>query len=330
MTTRAVALLSGGLDSILAIRILQEQGIEVEALNFRTMFACCQETASQAAAQLGVRLSVIGAEDEYLDVIRKPQFGYGRGVNPCIDCRIYMFERSRTFMEEVGASMVVSGEVLGQRPKSQKRIDLEIIARHSGLEGQLLRPLSAKLLPATIPELDGEVDRERLYDFSGRSRKGLIALAREFGLKDHEIPSPSTGCTLTEPNFAPRVRDLIQIQPRNSAWDFELLKSGRHIRYTDDTKMVVGRNQTDNDMLEYLAAREDARVSAVMRPKNFTGPVVFVIGAADASALEFAGGLIMRYSKCSGDEPQVSVQRDGKVETRTVKEHTKALLAKTL
>lgn len=330
MTTRAVALFSGGLDSILAIRILQEQGIVVEALNFRTMFACCQETASLAAARLGVRLTAIGAEDEYLDIIRKPQFGYGRGVNPCIDCRIYMFRRAHIFMNETAASMVVSGEVLGQRPKSQKRIDLEIIARHSGLEGRLLRPLSAKLLPPTIPELDGEVDRDRLYDFSGRSRKGLIALARQYGFADQEIPSPSTGCTLTEPGFAPRVRDLIQIQPKNTSWDFELLKYGRHIRYRDDTKIVVGRNQSDNDMLEYLTAREDSQASAVIRPVDFTGPIVLVIGEAGEQAVKFAGGLLRRYAKCSNDEPQVAVTRGRRTEIQIAAEHAEAVAAETL
>ena len=149
---RCLALLSGGLDSMLAIRLMQEQGIEVEAINFKTIFTCCQDTAAKAARDLGVRLTIIGQEDDYLDLVRKPMFGYGKGANPCIDCRIYMFERARLAMDQLGASFVVSGEVLGQRPKSQKRRDLEIIAFHSDLEDLLLRPLSAKLLPPTRPE----------------------------------------------------------------------------------------------------------------------------------------------------------------------------------
>lgn len=335
MPLRAVALLSGGLDSILAVRVMQEQGVEVESLNFRTMFACCQETASQAAARLGVRLTVIGAEDSYLDVIRKPKHGYGRGANPCVDCRIYMFERARTFMDEVGASLVISGEVLGQRPMSQKRRDLDVIAEKSGLHGCLLRPLSAKLLPPTIPELTGAIDRNRLYDFVGRSRKGLIALARQFGYEDCEIPSPSTGCMLTEQTFAPRVHDLVQIQTGNTAWDFELLKWGRHFRFDTATKVVVGRRQSDNAMLEYLIDRPDARVSAILRPHNFSGPLVIVVGRADDDsnddAIDFAAGLMRRYSKLDGrDDPVMSVESRRTTSLRLVGESLAALAAATM
>ncbi|MDH3717825.1 MAG: hypothetical protein OES79_06850, partial [Planctomycetota bacterium] len=247
MPTRAVALLSGGLDSVLAVRVLQEQGIDVEALNFRTLFTCCQDMASQAAQRLDVKITVIGAEDEYLQLVRQPRFGYGRGANPCVDCRIYMFERARQYMQQVGASMVVSGEVLGQRPNSQKRRDLRVIESHSGLQGRLLRPLSAKLLPPTIPEQTGQVDRDQLYDFSGRSRKGLIALARRFGFTHEEIPSPSTGCALTEKTFAPRVFDLLKTDPENTAWDFELLKVGRHLRLTRATKAIIGRREDETN-----------------------------------------------------------------------------------
>ena len=189
--TRCVVLLSGGLDSMLAIRIMQEQGIEVEALNFKTMFTCCQDTSAQAARALNVPITVVGQEEDYLDLIREPQFGYGKGANPCVDCRIYMFQRAYKFMETVDAQFIVSGEVVGQRPMSQKRSDLKVIANYSGLEDLLLRPLSAKVLEPTKPERDGLVDREKLYDFQGRSRKGLIALAREFGFSEDMIPTPS-------------------------------------------------------------------------------------------------------------------------------------------
>ncbi|HIN95822.1 MAG TPA: hypothetical protein EYN03_09265, partial [Planctomycetes bacterium] len=144
--TRCVTLLSGGLDSMLAIRIMQDQGIEVEALNFKTMFTCCQDLSAQAATRLGVRLTVVSQEDDYLELIKKPRFGYGKGANPCVDCRIYMFERAHKFMEQIGADFIVSGEVVGQRPMSQKRRDLDVISHQSGLEDLLLRPLSAKLL----------------------------------------------------------------------------------------------------------------------------------------------------------------------------------------
>ena len=192
----AFALLSGGLDSMLAIRLMQQQDIEVEGLNFKTIFTCCQDQAGQAARQLGIQLTVVGQDDDYLELIKKPQFGYGRGANPCVDCRIYMFQIAKTYMEQTDAQFIVSGEVVGQRPMSQKRRDLNVISHHSELDDRLLRPLSAKLLPPTWPEREGLVDRQQLFDFSGRGRKGLIALAKRFGFK--EIPSPSTGCALTE------------------------------------------------------------------------------------------------------------------------------------
>ena len=169
---------------MLVIRIMQAQGIEVEALNFKTVFTCCQDQSAQTARDLGVRMTVVGQEDDYLDLVRKPMFGYGKGANPCVDCRIYMFERAKAFMEQIGADFIVSGEVVGQRPMSQKRKDLNVISYHSDLEDLLLRPLSAKFLPMTLPEREGWVDREKLYAFQGRSRKGLIRLAKQFGFED--------------------------------------------------------------------------------------------------------------------------------------------------
>ena len=157
MANRCVALLSGGLDSMLAIRLIQEQGIEVDALNFKTLFTCCQYASGQAARELGVRLTVIGSDDDYLDLLRKPKYGYGKGAIPCVDCRIYMFEKARQFMDHVEAQFVISGEVVGQRPMSQKRNDLDNIRCEAGLSDLLLRPLSAKVLPPTRPELDGLV-----------------------------------------------------------------------------------------------------------------------------------------------------------------------------
>ena len=157
-TVRAIALLSGGLDSMLAVRVMLEQGIEVEAVNFQTIFTCCRETAAQAAHELGVPLTIISQRDDYLELIRKPRYGYGKGANPCVDCRIYMFELARQLADERDAELVVSGEVLGQRPMSQKRRDLGIIAHQSGLEDRLLRPLSARLLPPTRAERAGMVE----------------------------------------------------------------------------------------------------------------------------------------------------------------------------
>lgn len=292
---RAIALFSGGLDSMLAVRIVQEQGFEVEALNFQTMFTCCKDTAAAAARRLGVRLTVIGQEDAYIDVVRKPRYGYGKGANPCVDCRIYMFERARQLMEQTGAAMVVSGEVVGQRPMSQKRRDLICIARQSGLEGRLLRPLSALLLPPTEVETSGLIDRQRLYAFRGRSRKGLIALARHFQFE--HIPSPSTGCALTEKSFAGKVHDLIARSPESTPWDFDLLKVGRHLRIDQQSKAVVGRREAENEVLARLFQREDSRAAALLSPENFSGPTVLLVGPNSEDALQAAGGLLLRYSK---------------------------------
>ena len=285
MKTRAVALLSGGLDSMLAIRILQEQGVEVEALNFQTIFTCCKNTAAQAALQLNVPLTVIGQEDDYLDVVRAPQHGYGKGANPCVDCRIYMFHAARRFADERNIEVIVSGEVLGQRPMSQKRRDLLLIANASNLEARLLRPLSALLLPPTKAEQTGAIDRSRLHGFKGQGRKPLIELAKQFGFKN--IPSPSTGCSLTELTFAPKVHDLIQIDPGNQRWDFELLNTGRHLRLDTHTKAVVGRREAENEILSSMFRRADSRASLLLEPRNFRGPTVLVVGPDSDDAAQF-------------------------------------------
>ena len=292
---RVVALLSGGLDSMLAVGVLQRQGFEIEALNIRTLFESCQARAAQAASQLGVRLTVFSVGDDYLDVIRQPVYGYGKGVNPCVDCRIYMCKMAKHFMQQVDACLVVTGEVLGQRPMSQRRWQVEVIERKSGLEGRLLRPLSAKLLPPTIPEQEGLVDREALYDFSGRGRRELIRLAERLGIE--EVPQPSTGCALTQVTFAPRVRDLMESRPDASRWDFELLNVGRHIRIDAQTKAVVGRNERDNALIGGFFGRADASEAVLLHPESFLGPDVLLVGQVTEEAVRFAAALILRYSR---------------------------------
>lgn len=294
MKRRCIVLLSGGLDSMLAIRIMQEQGIEVEALNFKTIFTCCQDHAGQAACDLGVRLTVIGQDDDYLDLVKSPRFGYGKGANPCVDCRIYMFERARRFMQQINADFIASGEVLGQRPMSQKRRDLDTISYHADLEDLLLRPLSARLLPPTLPEREGWVDRQRLYAFQGRSRKGLLELAEQLGLEN--TPAPSTGCVLTEPRFSQKVFDLIRAPDESQRWDFELLQLGRHFRHDAHTKIVVGRNEPENVQLKYMHERPEASSTALLLPQNFPGPQALIMGPVTAAALDFAGALTLRYS----------------------------------
>ena len=330
MPTRAVVLMSGGLDSRLAVRVLQEQGIDVHALNFKTVFTCCQDISAQAARDLNIPLTVVGQEDDYLDLIRRPKYGYGKGANPCVDCRIYMFQRAKTFMEHIGASFIASGEVIGQRPKSQKRKDLYLIAVQAGLRDLLLRPLSAKLLPPTKPELTGLVDRERLFDFQGRSRKGLIELARSYGFTDTEIPTPSSGCALTEPLFSNKVFDLLSLDDESSRWDFELLKTGRHFRVDSDTKVIVGRREEENVRLQFLAGLPEASPCAVLVPEGFSGPTSIVVGSQTSAALDFAGGLICRYAQNLGDSPQVTLCQNGTQTLISIGPHAEAAAIATL
>lgn len=305
---RAVVLFSGGLDSTLAIRILQEQGWEVEALNIRTTFDCCRVPAVQTAVELGVRLTVLSVADDYIEVIREPAFGYGKGFNPCVDCRIYMCRMAGRFMDEVAAELVATGEILGQRPMSQKRQDLDVIANRSGLKGRLLRPLSAKLLPPTVAEQKGLLDRDALFDFAGRARKPLIELANRLGVRS--IPTPSTGCALAEKSFAPRVRDLITMDPQATRADFEMLNYGRHFRIDEQTKIVLGRNAAENAALRTLFAKETPLRWALMHPEDFLGPDAVVVGHISRDALEFAGALLLRYAGLEDRlEAAVSVTR---------------------
>ncbi len=327
--TKAIALLSGGLDSMLAIRIVQQQGIEVEAVNFQTVFTCCKDLSAQAAHELDVRLTVVGQDDDYLDLLREPRYGYGKGANPCIDCRIYMFERAYRYAQQAGADFLISGEVVGQRPMSQKRRDLLLISKQSELDDRLLRPLSAKLLPPTLPEREGLIDRDRLYGFSGRSRKGLIALAKELGLKS--IPSPSTGCSLTEKNFAPKVMDLIQLDPEAARWDFELLNVGRHIRFDAQTKLSVGRNESENALLESMYAAPESRGSLLFTPDGFQGPTVLGVGPMSQSAIDFAGGVLLKYSRhADPDDSFVLANIEGENSRRQIFPHELAAAACTL
>lgn len=291
MNRKAVVLLSGGLDSTLVIRILQEQDIEIEAVNFRTAFGCCKDDALEMSRRFGVKVTMISVADDYFKLIEKPKYGWGKGINPCVDCRIYMFRLAKKFMEVSGASFVASGEVVGQRPMSQMMRQLRIIENESGLEDILLRPLSAKLLEPTLPERLGLVDREKLYGINGRSRKELLELAQKYGIEDP--PTPSSGCLLTEPDFAAKVRDLFEHTPDYERWHFETLKVGRHFRLSDDTKVILGRDQEENKRLEMLAHKG----SVLLIPFNFRGPSALVVGADGEGPEEKACALILRYAK---------------------------------
>ncbi len=290
MNKKAAVLLSGGLDSTLAVCILKEQGIEIEAIYFQTMFGCCKEDARQVARRLGVPFTMLKVADDYLRVIEKPKYGYGKGVNPCVDCRIYMFQAAKKFMTETGASFLVSGEVLDQRPMSQKMNDLKNIERNCGLEGLILRPLSAKLLPPTEPEKQGIVDREKLFGIHGRSREKLLELAEKYGIENP--PMPSAGCALTSPLFAKKVRDVFRHSPDYERWEFELLKIGRHFRLDLNSKVIVARNHDQNEYLEIIQPQG----TTLLRCKNFGGPHALVIGENGPETLQKAAALMLRYA----------------------------------
>ena len=262
---KAVALFSGGLDSILALKLIQEQGIEVKGVNFKTPFFGLDE-AFVIAKDLDINLEIINITEELLKILKKPKYGFGKNMNPCIDCHTLMFKKAGEYMNKIGASFILSGEVLGERPMSQNRNSLSIIERESGFEGKILRPLSALLLTETIPEKGGLVNRNKLLDISGRSRKRQIELAAKMGINDY--PSPAGGCKLTEPAFSKRLRDLFT-QGSFSLEEIELLKLGRHFRLSKDIKLVVGRNKEENEQLQNFFQDGDF----LFKAKNLKGPV---------------------------------------------------------
>jgi tRNA U34 2-thiouridine synthase MnmA/TrmU len=311
--TKAIAMISGGLDSTLALALVKRQGIEVKAINFYTGL-CITETqrrkggrpdgtvprneALRAAADLEVEVEYVDvSESGYLDLIVNPRYGYGANANPCVDCRIFMMRKAREIMEAEGASFVFTGEVLGQRPKSQRRDTLRIVERESGLTGRLLRPLSARLLEPTIPERDGLVDRARLLDISGRSRQRQMALARELGVTDW--PQPAGGCCyLTDESFARKFFDILDAREeagearRIRKEDVVLLSTGRHFRISPRAKLVVGRSEVENAVLDgYGAGR--ARLEA----RGLSGPVALLEGVATWEERVLAARIVARYGK---------------------------------
>ncbi len=321
MNNKAVLLLSGGLDSTLAAKLMLELGIELTALNFTSPFctctaksAGCQNAAKAASDRLGLPIRLLAKGPEYLEIVKNPPHGYGRGMNPCVDCRIFILRKAAEFMEEIGASFAVTGEVVGQRPMSQRRRQLEIIERESGLEGRVLRPLSAKLLPETLPEKAGIVDRKKLLSISGRSRKEQIAWADEHGVADY--PCPGGGCLLTDPNFAGRLRDFLDHDPEAKMKDLLLLKFGRHFRLGPRVKAVLGKNRSEN---ERLLALSPPSAWIVERAEGM-GPTLALLArdpeGVDDELLRLAGTLVLRYSKDLRPGGEAVLARRGDVARR--------------
>jgi tRNA-uridine 2-sulfurtransferase len=313
MQRKALALLSGGLDSTLAVKVMLEQGIAVEALNFTSPFctctgrnAGCKSEAVRVAEEFNIPIKVMNKGLEYLEIVRNPRHGYGKAMNPCIDCRIFLLRKAKAYMSESGADFVITGEVLGQRPMSQRRNTLNLIERESGLAGLLLRPLSAKHFDPTIPELEGWVDRNRLLDIQGRSRREQMQLAADLDVKNY--PCPAGGCLLTELSFVSKVRDVFDHSAELNLRDFRLLRIGRHFRVSPRTKLIVGRDEAENNLLEKHAQAGEATVIWL----EGGGPLGLLLGEVDDAALETAAKIVLRYTKAeSGRDCSVKAVIDG-------------------
>ena len=312
--TKAIGLFSGGLDSTLAIKIIQDQDIDVIALNFSSPFCTCtkkgcRHEASRVAEELDVEIKVVPVTGEYLKMVRSPKFGYGRNINPCIDCRILMLKKAKKYMEETGAAFIFTGEVLGQRPMSQRKHQMELIEKEAGLAGLILRPLSAKSMKTTIPEKDGIVDRTKLLNLTGRNRKPQIQMAKDFGFSDYNCPAG--GCLLTQKQFANKLRDLFHHKKRVTMNDVSLLKLGRHFRYSKN-KIIVGRNEEENDSL----LKRKQTTDYVFEVPDYGSPITILQGAKTADAIEAASRLTARYSDCNDEK--VKVKYGKQKPTRTI------------
>jgi tRNA U34 2-thiouridine synthase MnmA/TrmU len=307
LMTKAIALYSGGLDSTLAILAMQKQGIEVTAITFMNHFGCdisdkssCSKDPFAASVKFGFKVKLSHLSDKFLKIVKNPKYGHGKNMNPCVDCRILMLREARTFMELAGADFLITGEVLGQRPMSQRRDSFPVIDKAADVKGRVVRPLCAKLLPATLPEEQGLIQRDMMYDFNGRSRKPQMALAAEFSLT--EYPNPAGGCLLTEPNYSYRLKDLLAHSPDPDYKEINLLRVGRHFRFSHDCKIIVGRNRDENNALRALLAPGDS----ILKVEGYGSPTVTIAGTASDEALSFAASVCARYSD-AGKLPEVEV-----------------------
>ncbi len=308
---KAIVLFSGGLDSTLAARILQQQNIEVIGLNFVTPFHDATRMAREAAQDAGIELVIHRTDDQYIQLVAHPKWGYGKAVNPCIDCRIDMCRVAKELMLARDAGFVATGELSGQRPNSQMLHQLQLIERESGLSKYLLRPLSATVLPITEPERLGWVDRKKLFGYTGRGRGHLMALAKKLGIE--KMPQPSTGCFLCEKSYAPRLLDLFRYETAPTDWDAELLNVGRQIRILPTLKIVLGRDQSHCDRLIELFEHKDANPAILMIPKSFNGPSALLVGsevetlqndqAARDELIRLTGAIMLRYTNPEKHRP---------------------------
>jgi len=298
MKRKAIALLSGGLDSILAVKMMLDLGIEVEALHFTSPFYAygdknsdCRSEVIGIANKYNIPIKVMNERMDYIEMVRNPAHGYGKGFNPCIDCRIYLLKKAKEYMIETGADFVFTGEVLGQRPMSQRRDTMRVIEKESGLEGLLLRPLSARHFEPTIPEKEGWVDRDKLLAIEGRSRKVQMQMADDMDVKDY--PPPAGGCLLTELSYIPKVRDVFDHAEELNLRDFRLLKTGRHFRLAAHSKAIMGRSEGDNNQLELTRQPGEAALTWL----DGNTPVAIIIGEQDDETFRLSARILLRYTK---------------------------------
>ena len=302
---KALSVFSGGLDSALAAELIRRFGIDVQAFFFETPFFTSLK-AKVTADAINLPLKIIDITDRHLDVVKNPPHGYGGNMNPCIDCHALMLRVTGEILEKEGASFIITGDVLGQRPMSQNRAALSIIDKQSGMEGLILRPLSAKHLPVTIPEDKGWVRREDLMDLSGRSRKSQMELAKKLNIT--EYPSPGGGCLLTEEVFSRRLRDLMSSNPIFDVHDIELLKIGRHFRIGPRTKIIIGRKEDENDAILSSAREEELLITTPSVP----GPGALVTGEITLAVEDIAAVMTVSYSDAKTSETLVKMRHKGK------------------
>jgi len=301
MNKKAIVLFSGGLDSILAAKLMLEQSIDLVAVNFSAKLCMCgckkagESPAEIAAKTLKIPLKTIDITNDFVEIIKSPRYGHGANINPCIDCKIYMLKHAKALMEKFGASFLVTGEVLGERPMSQRKDALNLIEKTAGVRGVLLRPLTAKNLKTTKPELEGVVDREKLLDIRGKSRKPQIALAAKFGITKY--PNPAGGCLLTDPGFAKRVKEAM----KHDEFDMDnlaILSAGRHFRLTDTARLIVGRNDSENSVL--LSLVEDGDV--VFKLADYQGPISVLRGEENFETIAIAASIAAYHTKLKNEE----------------------------
>jgi tRNA U34 2-thiouridine synthase MnmA/TrmU len=309
----AIALYSGGLDSALAILLMLRQKIEVTALTFMTHFGSDLNNRSSNAStpyrnaeKFGFSVKQIHLGQKFVDIVVNPKYGRGKNMNVCIDCRILMLREARKLMEMLNADFIITGEVLGQRPMSQTKDKLNLVLKRTNLKGKLLRPLSARLLPPTEPELSGLVDREQLEEISGRGRKRQLELADEFGLEDYH--TPASGCLLTDAAYSGRLRDLLAHTERVTFDDLNLLKAGRHFRLDKETKVIVGRNEQDNQLLLSFKRPHHVQLEAL----NVGSPITLLVGNATDENIKKAAMITARYTSAKNrSQVELTLTSDG-------------------